>query len=220
MNAPVKTELRRGLPPLPDHMKALPIDERGYCIPWFVAEVDGKRDFRIADAGKRVRAINQKLCWLCGNKLGRHLAFVIGPMCAVNRNTSEPPCHRECAEFAAQACPFLVLPKAEYRRANLPEEAKGHMGSLPGNPGAVCIWITSSYQPYRVPGGGTSDWLIRIGNPIEVLWYCEGKPATRAQIQDSFDKRLPLLQEVAREHGEEAALAEHVAKMMSLLPAA
>jgi hypothetical protein len=200
-------------------MKALPIDSRGYCIPWFVAEVDGKRDFRCADGRKRGLAVKNRLCWLCGEKLGRHLAFVIGPMCAVNRNTSEPPCHRDCAEFAAQACPFLILPKAEYRRANLPDGSQGHMGALPGNPGAVCIWITHSYKPYRVPGGTASDWLIRVGDPVEVLWYCEGKPATRAQIMDSFDRRLTLLEDVAREHGEETVLAEHVARTMALLPA-
>jgi hypothetical protein len=214
-------KLRRGLPPLPDRIKKLPLDPRGYPIPWFVAEVDGKRDFRIADADKRVKAVQQKLCWLCGEKLGRYLAFVVGPMCAVNRNTSEPPCHRDCALFAVQACPFLILPKAEYRRANLPEDIKGHMYALPGNPGAVCIWITLDYKLYQVPGGSKSDWLIRIGEPIEVLWYAEGKPATRQQILDSFDRRLGALQESARSESPEAekALADQVDKTMQLLPA-
>lgn len=214
-------ELRKGLPELPDRIKRLPVDHRGYPIPWFVAELDGKRDFRIADASKRVNAVKKKLCWICGETLGRYLAFVIGPMCAVNRNTSEPPCHRDCAEFAAKACPFLILPKAEYRRANLPEDSKGHMHLLPGNPGSVCIWITESYQPYRVPDGGSGDWLIRVGAPVETLWYCEGNPANRAQILKTFGERLHFLQDEAAKDGPEAqaALARMVDNTMRLIPA-
>lgn len=212
--------IREGLPPLPARFKHLPVDHRGYPIPWFVAEVDGKRDFRVADAGKRVRAVKQKLCWLCGEKLGRYLAFVIGPMCAVNRNTSEPPCHRECAEFAVQACPFLMLPEAQYRRANLPEDYGTHPHSLPGNPGAACIWITESYKPYRVPDS-PSNWLIEVGPPVETLWYARGRPATREEILDCFDKRLSFLRDVAEQEGPEAmrALNDQVAVTMRLLPA-
>lgn len=180
-------------------------------------KVDGKYDFRIADQTKRARAARERLCWLCGEKVGKYLAFVIGPMCAVNRNTSEPGCHRECAEFAAQACPFLILPKAEYRRANLPAESSGQPFALPGNPGAVCVWITKTYEPYRVDGG----WLIRIGEAVEALWYCEGKSATRQQILDCFQNRLPLLTSFAKEEGAEAeaALCTMVEKAMVLLPA-
>lgn len=214
------SNLRDGLPTLPDRIKTLPIDQRGYPIPWFVETLpDGSRDFRIASGTKRVLAVKKDLCWLCGQKLGRHKAFVIGPMCAVNRNTSEPPCHRECAEFAAQACPFLILPKAQYRKANLDEAVKLQPGHLGGNPGAVCIWITDRYTPYRVPGT-ENEWLIRIGAPTEVLWYAEGKPAMRAQIMESFDMRLPLLRKVAEEDGKDAesALAAAVDETLKLLP--
>ncbi len=95
------------------------------------------------------------------------------------------------------------------------------MGSLPGNPGAVCIWITLDYYPYRVPGGSPTDWLITVGDPIEVIWYAEGKPATRQQILDSFDQRLPLLQDIAKAQSVEAEqeLARQVSKTMALLPA-
>jgi hypothetical protein len=214
-------ELRAGLPPPPDRIKNLPIDARGYPIPWFVIEMpDGTRDFRIADQNKRIRAVRERLCWICGGKLGRHVAFVIGPMCAVNRNTSEPGCHRDCAVFAATGCPFLTRPKAQYRTATLPEGSKGIVGGLPGNPGACAIWITETFKPYRA-GPNPSDWLIRIGEPTEVLWYCEGKPATRKQILDSFDKRLFLLHDIAKQEGPEAenALKQMVEKTMTLLPA-
>lgn len=207
--------LRRSLPPLPQRFLKLPVDSRGYPIPWFVAEVDGKRDFRVADGRKRVLAVNKRLCWLCGEKLGRYLAFVIGPMCVVNRNTSEPACHRECAEFAAIACPFLILPAAQYRSANLPEGSSQQPHAIGGNPGACAIYITETFRPYQTGG----SWLIRLGEPVEVLWYCEGRPATRADILDAFERRLPALEVIAKEHGKEAVLAAHVEKAMALLPA-
>lgn len=208
--------------PMPDRIKKLPRNAHGYPTPWFVETLpDGSRDFRIASSKKRVLAVKHRLCWVCGEKLGRYLAFAIGPMCAVNRNTSEPPCHKECALFSAQACPFLTLPKAEQRRANMHKEASCIAGALPGNPGAMCIWITQTYKPYRVPGGGLGDWLIRIGDPVEVLWYAEGKPATREQILASFDRRLSFLEDIAKQEGELAqrALAAQVDATMKLLPA-
>lgn len=210
------TELRKTLPPLPEKMLGLPLDPRGYPIPWFVGTVDGKRDFRVADQKKRALAVQKSLCWVCGGKLGQYLAFVIGPMCAVNRNTSEPPCHRECAIFAATACPFLILSKSDYRKP--PEGGRQQPHALPGNPGACCVWITNSYRPYHVE----DSWLIRIGAPIETLWFAEGQPATRQQILESLERRLPALQSIADEEGPaaQAALARQVNATLQLLPAA
>jgi hypothetical protein len=211
-------ELRNGLPPLPELFKHLPIDDRGYPVPWFVCKVDGKWDFRMASAQKRELAVKERRCWRCGFGLGAELAFVIGPMCAVNRNTSEPACHRACAEFAVQACPFMVRPATRYREANIPAGATKHFGGLPGNPGAACIWITRSFRTYNVPGG----WLIRIGAPLEVQWGCEGKRATRAQLLAAMEARLPALQELAAMQGPEAeaALAAQLEQVQAYLPAA
>jgi hypothetical protein len=217
------TKLREGLPPLPRRLLHLPLDHRGYPIPWFVATLaDGTRDFRVADGAKRLRAVNEKLCWLCGEPLGKFKCFVIGPMCVVNRNTSEPPSHRECAAYAVIACPFMTRPQAKYRMANLPSE--DNKLSLPpqmldGNPGGAAIWITESFSPYQVPGT-RNEWLIRLGDPIEVSWWVEGKLATREQVLACFSERLPLLEAIAHEHGEDEVLKVAVARAMKYLPEA
>src|SRR5262245_54991717 len=113
--------LRPDLPPLPSRIAGLPIDpERGYPVPWFVAWHDGKPEFRTADGRKFRQAIRDRLCWVCGQPLGRHLVFVIGPMCTVNRVTVEPPCHLDCAEFSVRACPFLSKPQMTRRENDLP----------------------------------------------------------------------------------------------------
>lgn len=218
----MRTELRPGLPPLPDRMRRLRLDARGYPVPWFVAWIDGVPDFRVIDTGKIPGAINGKVCWLCGEPMGRFGAFVIGPMCALNRTTSEPPCHRDCAIFAATACPFLTRPNAERRAANLPEGYIEPAGiGLKRNPGVSLVWITRSWFWFR-EGDGV---LCEVGDPVETLWYAEGRAATRDEIEKSIETGLPLLLESGptdiREREEGLAfIAQRLAETRKLMPAA
>jgi hypothetical protein len=211
------TKYREGLPPRPAKMMSLPIDPRGYPIPWFVGEVDGVRDFRLADSRKRKLAQDNRLCWLCGGKLGRYMAFTIGPMCVVNRNTSEPGSHIECARYAAMACPHLTRPEAKARTANLPTENVSRLPqALDGNPGACAIYVTTTSEPYIVPG--TRDWLIHLGEPERVEWYCRARAATREEVLSALNARLPLLEAIAAEHGEQKYLAANLQIAMRYLP--
>src|SRR6516164_3611940 len=105
-------QLHDGLEPLPDKLKHLPIDERGYPVPWFVDWVDGKPEFRAMDGRKFRDAIKKRLCWVCGDRLGINLAFLAGPMCGINRTSAEPPSHYICAAWSARNCPFLNNPHA------------------------------------------------------------------------------------------------------------
>lgn len=134
--------------------------------------------------------------------MGSYLAFPIGPMCALNRTIAEPPSHRECAEWAIKACPFLSQRQDDRRLSGLPDG----LGEQPGiaikrQPGAIALWITRSYSLFRDPSGGT---LFEIGKPIEVLWFREGRQATRQEVLDSIDSGLPILRELAEKQGPEA----------------
>ena len=71
---------------IPDRMRRLKISDEGFPVPWFVGYVDGKPDFRTMDGDKLIIAVRHKRCWMCGQPLGKHLTFAIGPMCTVNRN--------------------------------------------------------------------------------------------------------------------------------------
>lgn len=196
---------------IPGRMQRLPISPRGFPVPWFVQWMeDGKPvpvgrgvpDFRVADYEKRARAIKQRLCWLCGLSLGRHLTFVIGPMCAVSRTTAEPACHHDCAVFAAVACPFLVKPAMRRNEKDMPE------GSMPGeailrNPGVTCLWTTRTFEVFNADAAGRG-FLIRIGKPEHVEWMAQGRVATRAEIMASFDSGYPILMEMAVTDGPDA----------------
>lgn len=194
---------------VPARMRGLPLDHRGFPVPWFVAWIDERGrlrnegepgvvpDFRVVDTRKFKRAVKERRCWLCGQPLGVHLAFVIGPMCAINRINSEPPSHRECAEFGIRACPFLSRPRMRRNEVDLPPEmipAAGH--HLPHNPGAMCLWMTKSYRLERTQHGNDGV-LFELGDPTELAWFVEGRLAAGEEVKAAIRKGLPQLTALA-----------------------
>lgn len=201
----------------PARIRSLPVDIRGFPVPWFVAWVDGKPDHRIVDPSKFAPAIKDRLCWICGQPLGHTFAFVIGPMCAVNRTISEPPSHRECCEYSLRACPWLSRPNAHRRIAGLPQDISEPGGEgLKRNPGVCLLWVTRNYRPFRVANG----LLFRLGDPVEVVWYTEGRLATREEAVSAVYRGLPALVGIAQAESVEAeyALAAQVSRIPALLP--
>jgi len=197
--------------PIPKRWKKLPYDSRGYIVPWFVAKDErGEWDFRMMDPDKFVRAVKERRCWLCGELFGRYMAFVIGPMCAINRNTAEPPCHLECAQFAVRVCPFLTNPDQRRNPRKVHGDSKEPAGEMiPRNPGVSLIWVCESYDLYK---DGTKGYLMRPGEPTAVEWWARGRRATRAEVIDSIESGFPLLMDMAQKEGLEAIAALYSAK--------
>ena len=214
------------LPCMPARIAGLRRDSRGYPVPWFVAWMDGpkicvpgagKPDFRVIAPGKFEQAYNGCRCWICGGPLGRHKVYVLGPMCVVSRTTNEPASHRECAEFAATACPFLTNPRQKRSEKNLPENRFVADGAIDRNPGAVALYETRFVEPFRAGRG----FLFRLGPPERIDWYAEGRKATAREVEDSISSGYPLLVREAEKCGQEAlaALPQQLADAMMLLPA-
>jgi hypothetical protein len=197
------TELRTELEPLPKLMEKLPVDERGYVVPWFVDWFEGKPEFRAMDGRKYGRAVREKLCWVCGNPLKGTYVFVAGPMCGINRTSSEPPCHPECARWSARNCPFLSKPNMARREDDLIDKAKftdkAAGIAITRNPGVTMLWFTREYEIFN---DGTGKPLIVMGRPAGVEWYREGRIATRAEVLESIEEGIPALEAVAEQHGE------------------
>jgi hypothetical protein len=90
--------------------------------------------------------------------------------------------------YAVRACPFLLLPKAQRREANLPEGVTVLPGHTARNPAVAMLWLTDSY---RLPRAGRC--LIQMGLPNAV----EGGP--RAELRRALrwrppsDEALPIL---------------------------
>lgn len=206
-------------PNAPERIRDLPLDARGYPVPWFVAWIDGRPDFRVIREGGIAQAHNKSLCWICGERRGRFGAFVIGPMCAVNRVSAEPPSHLSCATFAAEACPFLAQPKMKRNERDLPAEHEAPAGEMiRRNPGVALVWVSRGYKPFRDGRGG---WLFDVGEPSETFWFAHGRPATRAEVMASIESGLPLLRGPAEREGPKAvaALERMTADALNLVPA-
>jgi hypothetical protein len=211
--ADLRRELR-GLS-MPAHIRTLPIDARGYPVPFFVAVVDGVPDHRVADPAKRRLCIDQDLCWICGKRLGSYLAFVIGPMCAVNRISGDAPMHRDCAEYSIKACPFLTRPHMVRREAGMPETAVKAAGEMiERNPGVMLLWITRGWKPKY---DADHRMLFALMEPLHVTAFREGRIATRTEIRESVASGVPLLAEMCRTVIEARELQSEVDRAVALL---
>jgi hypothetical protein len=184
---------------IPQRMTHLEISDEGYPVPWFVGWINGKPDFRLVDPEKLVIATRHKKCFLCGENLGVYMTFVIGPMCAVNRTSAEPPSHRSCALYAVKACPFLTQPRMRRNEKDMPIDATKPAGEMiRRNPGVSLLWTTKIYTTVRLSNG----LLFKIGDPETLEFWSEGQYATKRQVLDSINSGLPILQEMAEEEGQ------------------
>ena len=187
---------------MPVRIAMLPRDKHGRPVPWFAAWIGGQPDFRVVGPGKTEIARLDRRCWVCGITFRRQedRAFVIGPMCAVNRVSAEPPSHRDCAIYSATACPFLATPNMTRRERHLPEGTADPPGiSIRRNPGVALVWVTGyrSYKAFRDGDG----YLFNIGEPKQALWFARGREATRAEVLASIDSGLPILADMAERDG-------------------
>jgi hypothetical protein len=189
---------------MPAAVAALPRDKHGRPVPWFVAWIDGAPDFRVIRPRGIADAYHLQLCWVCGERRDHRAAFVIGPMCAVNRVSAEPPSHLECATFSALTCPFLTTPNMRRRDRGKPANTVDPAGvMLTRNPGAALVWLTRTWRRVAVPNGHLFD----VGEPLDVWWFAQGRPATRGEVLASIESGLPVLQGTARAEGKQAVAA-------------
>lgn len=193
--------------PMPARIARLPRDHRGYPVPFFVEWLNGKPEFPLFDPHKWRRCVKQRLCWICGDKLGRHLAFAVGPMCTINRVSSEPPQHRECAEYALKVCPFLINPAMRRVPTAKYGEVKAPGGIMfEGNPGVMALWLTPSYSIIRTPTGP----IISMEEPSGVEWFTRGRTATPAEAAEAFKAGAARLLVAADREAGEAGIVELV----------
>jgi hypothetical protein len=122
---------------MPERIARLPLTARGYPALFFAAVVDGEPDIRRVSAAKFHRCVKERLCWLCGEALDEIMVFVVSKQAAESRIWFEPPCHRECAEYALAVCPFIADPTRRQRNGT-------------PHPGEYVLYETASYQYGRL----------------------------------------------------------------------
>jgi hypothetical protein len=181
---------------IPERIRRLPTDRRGFPVPAFVRWFDGEPDFRIIRSDHIKACVTKDRCWICGEPMGTHKVFVIGPMCVVNRISSEPPSHRSCAEFAAKNCPFLINPMAKRNERDLPEDRFTAGLMIDRNPGVVALWESRNWRMMQDSRGLL---LFNVGDAVELDFYAEGRRATPIEVFKAINSGLPILAGMARE---------------------
>ncbi len=194
---------------MPTFIAGLDRDKHGRPIPWFVLrDADGTPDHRVAAQNPAV-AYSKKICWLCGLPLGKEAAFVMGPMSVINRCAPEPPSHRECATYAAKACPFLSHPEMRRRPTGI-DEYMDHVPGLPKlhNPGVIAVWFAKpgnwrlTPDPQGRPMFGMTGRLTDIGASA-FRWFREGRPASRDEAHRALTVAVEQVRQAAEELGED-----------------
>jgi hypothetical protein len=204
--------------PIP-RIASLPIQD-GWPVPFFVDTLpDGTFEFRASDRRKIVACVTKRLCWVCGQKLDLEGTFTIGPMCAINRTTAEPPSHAECAEWSVRNCPFLRNPNAERREPGVGKgmtkgvDPAGIM--IKRNPKVILLWTCKGYRIYK---DGEDGVLFNVGPPIKTQWFTEGRPATRREVEESIATGIPLLLDAAMAHDDPRVALEITKRAVAIEP--
>lgn len=99
--------------PVPERMKKLPRDARGYPIFAMAFRDDsGRPHFTVNDGAIRQRMIKQDRCSICDGVLLRGRWFIGGDRSAFDPLGAyiDPPVHSECAHYALRVCPYLAAP--------------------------------------------------------------------------------------------------------------
>jgi hypothetical protein len=129
----------------------------------------GRPRFDLPARPERVdRALREHRCWMCGDHLGAMVTFLTEPHWVVQGFAGEPPCHRECAVYAAENCRYFV-----------------HAIGRP----VLCLWTCRQYARIK----SDNAVVIRISGATDVRWYFGGKPATRTQVTLAFSAAMPKL---------------------------
>lgn len=209
-------EYLKSLPqPIPSRIKALPVQD-GMPVPWFTAVVGDKYDLRFVDKAKIIPALRHNTCWICGQKLDVYRSFNIGPVSAINLITSEPPSHKECAQWAAKACPHLNQKQRQRNNSNLPSELEDR------NPLGIsetievsCVATVTNYAIH--PG---KHLLIELKQVTDIEWLKHGVRATREEVVDALAKARSLIAEIAIQEGEKSLtkLESKYNKILTFLP--
>jgi hypothetical protein len=147
-----------------------------YPVPFVVLWIEGKPDFRTIDTEKAVRCYKERLCAICGRRLGEFSYFIGGDGCKRSHAFRDPAMHRECAEFSTLACPFLSGKRTGYSERALPNVPGYQLGVRPGYvPERTYIFKTRTrwtrIEPER--GGGA---VFVAGQWLGVTEITEGVP--------------------------------------------
>lgn len=196
--------------PVPDRMRHLDRDARGYPVPWVVVrDSTGKPHFTVNDEAKRMLCFRDDLCGICGKRLTRGRWFVGGPLSAFDPHGFyvDPPMHAECARFALQVCPYLSSDNwgRSIAGKSVSQEERDRMNiqivdytMLPERPSIfVAVMATKQHLHYA---DGLQTYIVPHRPYRHIEYWRHGK---RVDPDRGFVEVREAVIEYARKHGRE-----------------
>lgn len=179
--------------PIPERLARRPRDSRGYPIPASVQiDAQGKPDFRVTDVRQWQSLVSRRCCALCAEPLGRHLAFVGGPLSHKSRFFTDAAMHKECAEYALKVCPFLAAPRFKFANPEHLRVAEGQELVINGlasdtRPERFFLGITRGFQVVSVSGE-----IVLQAEPWEsTTWWRQGEPMAQDEAPSTMTEPVP-----------------------------
>lgn len=156
---------------IPKRMRHLPA-YKGLPIPYvqFVA-ADGP-DFKAIDHGRVFEVLTDRLCGVCGQSLAESFAVIGGEKSIASRTFTDPPMHKECAQYAARACPYLNGEKRSYSKADFKGEGpvvECELIDKEGVPKRMGILYAKSFTYFTIPDKGPMLY-VRVADVLNVDW--------------------------------------------------
>jgi hypothetical protein len=156
---------------------------KNFPIPYFVTYTkDGIPDFKIINEENRRRCANERLCWICGQKIDYWIVFIGGPIAIKHRLFTDGPMHEECARDALEICPFLVgsmdyAPDSSFRLERFDETVQlrdyTHLQVRQKPPDKIGVYKTRGFKVAVTKE--KNAWFFWAEKPISVVWTKRGE---------------------------------------------
>lgn len=148
--------------PLPERMRNLPTDARGYPIPANILKDEaGVYHFIINDENKRHEQIELQHCAICDGDLNGEFWFVGGPLSALHPDGAyvDTAQHYERVTYALQVCPYLAT--RPYKRPD-PEKVAGRVSMT----SKTMLYV----DPTMIPGQ-PEVFLLVMANEFDIIQH-------------------------------------------------
>jgi hypothetical protein len=140
-------------------------------VPWDDA---GVPDFTATDDAAYLRVVRENRCGLCGDPLDYWMAFIGGPISMRTRCFTDAAMHLDCATYAIQTCPYLVMRTTGH--AARPHRAGARTDVSPGlsmkRPDRFGLMVTRGFKITLEQGVPA----LKADRPQRIEWYANGEP--------------------------------------------
>lgn len=147
--------------PVPACLRDLPLcPKRKLPVPFAAARYpDGTGEFTIIDPQRVALCARHRLCGVCGDALGRWVAFLGGEASAdpARGAYSDPGMHPACCEAALGLCVFIARPRVPRRTVPINVVDVSTPAGFADDDDRVKTWVMVIARDYQVVGTRTRE---------------------------------------------------------------